>query len=230
VNKANSMERRSRWLALALSGLIYGIALGLMYEAAQRAASSAPSRSLGSPTLRIQPPPAPPSAPLPASPPAAPEPPVEAPSEQPPEQPVAEPQEPPPPEEVYPAPAPDASPLSAAPSAAASAAASGAEPTVSGAPVDTLEAAAARVRALVDHEKTYPESARRNGITGWCRVRIHVAAGGTITGHVIEERHCSPLLVRAVESTLRRLHGRSAGTDYPEAFDLLLPVEFELQR
>jgi len=94
--------------------------------------------------------------------------------------------------------------------------------------VDWRGMAVAKVRAMVEREKYYPVAARNAGYTGWCRVRIFLAAGGTVTAFKIEERRGHPLLGRAVETTLGKIQGRKIGLEMPQPLDVPLTIEFEL--
>lgn len=93
---------------------------------------------------------------------------------------------------------------------------------------DARTLAIARVRAMVEKEKYYPEAARRSGYTGRFRVVIRLAADGSIGGYSIEERRGHPLLGRAVETALGRIQGQRTGIQLPEALDVPLSIEFEL--
>ncbi len=94
--------------------------------------------------------------------------------------------------------------------------------------VDWRASAIAKVRAMVEHEKYYPEAARRAGYTGWCRVRIRLSADGTVSSYEIGERRGHPLLGKGVESALSKIQGRNIGQVLPEPLDITLPIEFEL--
>jgi outer membrane biosynthesis protein TonB len=88
--------------------------------------------------------------------------------------------------------------------------------------------AVAKLRAMVEHEKHYPPSAQKAGYTGRFLVRIRLEPDGIISGYEIKERRGHPLLVKAVETTLEKIKGRTIGMTLPERFDILLPIEFEL--
>ena len=94
--------------------------------------------------------------------------------------------------------------------------------------IDWRMLAIAKVRALVEHEKYYPPSAQKAGYTGRFKVRIRLEPDGTISGGEIAERHGHPLLAKAVEATLEKIRGGTVGLTLPERFDILLPIEFEL--
>ena len=94
--------------------------------------------------------------------------------------------------------------------------------------VDWRMLAIAKVRAMVEHEKFYPPSAQKAGYTGRFRVRIRLEPDGTVSGYEIVERHGHPLLGKAVGATLEKIKGRNVGMTLPERFDILLPIEFEL--
>lgn len=95
--------------------------------------------------------------------------------------------------------------------------------------IDWRGVAVAKVRAMVEREKYYPEAARRAGYTGWCRVRVHLAPDGTIAGCEIEEQRGHPLLARAVETTMGKIQGRNIGLELPVQLDVPLTIEFELK-
>jgi TonB family protein len=94
--------------------------------------------------------------------------------------------------------------------------------------VDWRGIAVAKVRAMVEREKYYPAVARNAGYTGWCRVRIHLAPDGTVSGYEVGKRHGHPLLGRAVETTLGKIQGRNIGIGLPQSLDIPLTIEFEL--
>jgi protein TonB len=94
--------------------------------------------------------------------------------------------------------------------------------------VDWRGMAVAKVRAMVEREKYYPAAARNAGYTGWCRVRIHLAPDGTVSGYEVEERHGHPLLGRAVETTLGKIQGQKIGLEMAQPLDVPLTIEFEL--
>lgn len=95
--------------------------------------------------------------------------------------------------------------------------------------IDWRGVAVAKVRAMVEREKYYPEAARRAGYTGWCRVRVHLAPDGTIAGYEVEEPRGHPLLARAVETTMGKIQGRNIGLELPVQLDVPLTIEFELK-
>lgn len=95
--------------------------------------------------------------------------------------------------------------------------------------IDWSGIAVAKVRAMVEREKYYPAAARNAGYTGWCRVRIFLAAGGTVTAFKIEERRGHPLLGRAVETTLGKIQGQKIGLEMPQPLEVPLTIEFELK-
>lgn len=88
--------------------------------------------------------------------------------------------------------------------------------------------AGAKLRAMVEHEKYYPEAARRAGYTGWCLVHIQLAADGTVSGYGVGDRRGNPLLSRGAEAALKKIQGRSIGMRLPEPLDIPLKIEFEL--
>ena len=94
--------------------------------------------------------------------------------------------------------------------------------------IDWRMLAIAKVRAMVEQEKFYPPSAQKAGYTGRFKVRIRLEPDGRISGCEIAERHGHPLLAKAVEETLKKIRGRTVGLTLPERFDILLPIEFEL--
>jgi len=88
--------------------------------------------------------------------------------------------------------------------------------------------AAARVRAMIEREKYYPEAARRSGYTGRFLVKVRLSADGTVSGAFIEERRGHPLLARAVENALDRIQGQHTGLQLAEPQEIPLSIEFEL--
>ena len=88
--------------------------------------------------------------------------------------------------------------------------------------------AVAKVRAMVEHEKHYPPSAQKAGYTGRFLALIRLEPDGTVSGYEIKERRGHPLLGKTVEATLEKIKGRAIGMTLPERFDILLPIEFEL--
>jgi protein TonB len=94
--------------------------------------------------------------------------------------------------------------------------------------IDWRMLAVAKLRALIEREKYYPVAARKAGYTGRVSVRIRLEKDGTISGGEIAERQGHPLLGRAVETTLGKLQGGNIGLSIPEKFDVLVPIDFEL--
>jgi TonB family protein len=94
--------------------------------------------------------------------------------------------------------------------------------------VDWRKLGVAKLSAMVEREKYYPPAAERAGYTGRFRVRIRLEPDGTVSGYEITERRGHPLLGKAVEATLEKIKGRTIGMTLPEKFDILLPIEFEL--
>ncbi len=88
--------------------------------------------------------------------------------------------------------------------------------------------AVAKVRAMIEREKHYPPSAQKAGYTGRFLALIRLEPDGTVSGCEIKERRGHPLLGKAVEATLEKIKGRTVGITLPERFDILLPIEFEL--
>ncbi len=94
--------------------------------------------------------------------------------------------------------------------------------------VDWRAMAIAKLRSMIEYEKYYPAAARRAGYTGWVSVQIRLEPGGTVAGYEIKERHGHPLLGKAIETTMEKIKGRNVGLTLPEPFEVLLPIEFEL--
>ena len=88
--------------------------------------------------------------------------------------------------------------------------------------------AVAKVRTMIEHEKHYPPSAQKAGYTGRFLALIRLEPDGTVSGYEIKERRGHPLLGKAVEASLEKIKGRTIGMTLPERFDILLPIEFEL--
>jgi TonB family protein len=89
--------------------------------------------------------------------------------------------------------------------------------------------AAAKLRAMVEHEKHYPPAAQKAGYAGRFRVYIRLEPNGTVSGYEIKERRGHPMLGKAVEVALEKIKGRTIGMTLPERLDILLPIEFELK-
>lgn len=89
--------------------------------------------------------------------------------------------------------------------------------------------AAAKLRAMVEHEKHYPPAAQNAGYTGRFRVCIRLEPNGAVSGYEIKERRGHPMLGKAVEAALEKIKGRTIGMTLPERLDILLPIEFELK-
>lgn len=217
MNKTRPSERLSGLLAFALSGVFYAIAGVLVLFLAQRAAV-APRPALGPKAVNLS------FAQIELK--AAKTPPPEPKPIPPPEKADVAIEEIP--EKVNPEPLPAPAQVTQE-SAAPVAVIESPEPLAGTvAEVDWRAIAIASVRAMVEREKYYPEAARRAGYTGWCRVRIHLARDGIISSWAIEERRGHPLLGKAVETTLGKIQSRKIDARLPEAFDVLLTIEFSL--
>jgi TonB family protein len=88
--------------------------------------------------------------------------------------------------------------------------------------------AVAKLRAMIEREKYYPPAAQKAGYTGRVSVQIQLEPDGMVSGYEIKERRGHPMLGKAVESALEKIKGRTIGMTLPERFDILLPIEFEL--
>lgn len=88
--------------------------------------------------------------------------------------------------------------------------------------------AIAKLRALVEREKYYPPSAQKAGYTGRFRVSIRLEPDGTVSGCEITERRGHPMLGKAVETTMQKIHGTNIGLTLPERYEFSLPIDFEL--
>ncbi len=94
--------------------------------------------------------------------------------------------------------------------------------------IDWRMLAVAKLRAMIEREKYYPAAAQKAGYTGRVSVRIRLEADGTVSGYEVKESRGHSLLVRAVEATLEKIKGRTIGLTLPGRFEILLPIEFEL--
>ena len=88
--------------------------------------------------------------------------------------------------------------------------------------------AAAKLRAMIEREKYYPPAAQRAGYTGRVGVQVRLEPDGTVSGYEVKESRGHPMLVRAVETALGKIKGRTIGMTLPERFDILVPIEFNL--
>lgn len=94
--------------------------------------------------------------------------------------------------------------------------------------VDWRAIAIAKLRSMIEYEKYYPPAAQKAGYTGRVSVQIRLEPGGTIASYEIKERRGHPLLGKAVETTMDKIKGRNIGLTLLEPFEVLLPIEFEL--
>jgi protein TonB len=88
--------------------------------------------------------------------------------------------------------------------------------------------AVAKIRAMIEREKYYPAAAQKAGYTGRVSVQIQLEPDGTVSSYEIKERRGHPMLGKAVESALEKIKGRTIGMTLPEQFNILMPIEFEL--
>lgn len=88
--------------------------------------------------------------------------------------------------------------------------------------------AVAKLRAMVEREKYYPPAAQKAGYTGRVSVLIRLEPDGMVSGYEVRENRGHPMLSRAVETTLEEIKGQNIGLTLPERFEILLPIEFEL--
>jgi TonB family protein len=245
VKEALPFKRRRSRLAFVFSCLLHIAAGALVFFAARKCTvdqwPSMGPKEAGLNIMQIELQPAAASSPAqPVSPPSAPLPPepAEVPLKEPEKVPESQPEPKPEPAVTRPAEVAPAQVSSAAQTAqtaqqasAPAAQVAAAEPLAgqnwTGA-VNWRDLAIAKLRVMVEREKYYPPSAQKAGYTGRFRVRIRLEPDGTVSGCEIAERHGHPLLGKAVETTLEKIKGRTLGMTLPERFDILLPIEFEL--
>jgi len=226
VNRSRPSERISHLLALMLCGLLYGAAgMAMVFrmkraEVDPRPAAGLRAVNLSFAQMELRAAEAPPPEPV-----AEPEPDPE-PDPEPAERAVEKlPDETPPEPEPAPAEAARVDQEAAAPELPAIK-----EEPLEGqtADEDLSSLAAARVRAMIEREKYYPEAARRSGHTGRFLVRVFLAADGTVSASSIEQRRGHPLLARAVENALFRIQGQNTGVSLEEPLEIPLAILFEL--
>lgn len=92
---------------------------------------------------------------------------------------------------------------------------------------DRMDAYLARIRELIERERLYPRSARRQGIEGTATVRLTIAGSGTLAELSLSRSSGSPSLDRAA----RRMVSEAAPFPAPPsqaAYTIALPIVFAL--
>lgn len=81
------------------------------------------------------------------------------------------------------------------------------------------------IRRQVEQAKTYPRSARREGIQGTVELRFRIAADGSVEAVEILRSSGSPILDEASRQTIRR------AAPYPMVKDWIrIPLSYRLDR
>lgn len=77
-------------------------------------------------------------------------------------------------------------------------------------------------------KQRYPRSAIQRGIQGSAKVRIFIAADGTITNHEVVEATGEKVLDREVPKLVERMSPLPALPDDKESMTLVLPINWKL--